>query len=68
MKYPNIKRQQGEQEDVNQRRYDDDTIEIDVGTNQMTRTQEGQDEYDDPTEIVRNDPDSSRKGDHVETP
>lgn len=68
MKYPNIKPQQGGQEDVNQRRYDDDTIEIDVGTNQMTRTQEGQDEYDDPTEIVRNDPDSSRKGDHVETP
>lgn len=69
MKSPNAKPHQIEQEvDANQRSFDDDTIEIDVGINQMTRTQEGQDEYDDPTEIIRNDPDFSRKGEHLETP
>lgn len=36
MKYPNIKPQQGEEQDVNQRRYPDDNIEIAGKSDQET--------------------------------
>ena len=65
MKYPNIKPQQGEQADINQRRYDDDTIEIANEPGRMTPAQEQQDEFDEPTEAVRNAPATDRKGKHV---
>ena len=65
MKYPNIKPQQGEQTDINQRRYDEDTIEIANEPGRMTPAQERQDEFDDPGETVRNAPATDRKGKHV---
>lgn len=36
MKYPNIKPDQGEQPDINQRRYPEDNIEVAGNTDQQT--------------------------------
>ena len=62
MRYPNIKPQQGEQTDINQRRYDDDTIEIANEPGRMVHAQEGQDEFDDPGAAIREERESRRKG------
>ena len=65
MKYPHIKSQQGERTDINQERYDDDTIEIAHEPGRMTPEQERQDEFDEPSETIRNAPPIDRKGKHV---
>lgn len=40
--------------------------DTEVETDQVTRAQEGQDEYDDPTENVLNDPERNATSEHVE--
>ncbi len=68
MRNPNLKPTQDEQPDPSQERVDGNVIDAEGGTGQTTHAQEGQDEYDDPAENLLNAPDSSRKGNHVETP
>lgn len=69
MSIPKSEIPQSEHLDENEQRHSDATI-VDgaVDTTQTTRAQEAQDEFDDPTESVRNDPQHNRKGEHVETP
>ena len=69
MSIPKTEIPQSEQLDENERRHSDATTEdAAVDTTQTTPAQEAQDEFDDPTESVRNDPQHNRKGEHVETP
>lgn len=58
---PNPSRKPENEDDVNEQGEE----LVDPG---MGKEQQSQEEYDDPAETLRNDPDRQRKGEHVETP
>lgn len=68
MRKPNLKSPPSEQRVPSEERLDEDPVAAEGDTAQATHAQEGQDEYDEPAENQLNAPDSTRKGNHVETP